>query len=92
MGSSMMIDLLNFHSAKGKCKILLRKKVQGRIMPGSAEWSVRDVIIYSTLSGCDFIPRLFRLPEKDIQAFIAEFVRDNTLVIMMLDESKGNRC
>ena len=84
MGSSMMIDLLNFHSAKGKCKILIRKKVQGRIMTGSADWSVRDVLIYSTLSGCDFIPRLFRLPETKIEAFMTSW--KNPQVNKSLDE------
>ena len=61
IGSNMMIDLINFRSAKGNYKILLRHKVLGRFMEGSESWVVEDVILYSALSGCDFIKRLYRL-------------------------------
>ena len=43
MGSSMVIDLLNFNSAHGKCKILLREDVQSRIMEGSEDWDHDEV-------------------------------------------------
>ena len=37
MGSKLVIDLLNFNSALGKCKVLIRDKVQQRSMDGSKD-------------------------------------------------------
>ena len=44
IGSNMMIDLINFRSLKGKCKILLRHKVLKNVMAGSKNWVVEDII------------------------------------------------
>ena len=73
MGCNMVIDLLNFGSAQGACKILIREQVQGKIMPGSELWSIRDTILYSALCGCDFIPRLFRLESTRIDELMARW-------------------
>ena len=73
MGSKLMVDLINFKSATGKCKILVREEVLGKVMEGSESWSERDLILYSALSGCDFIDRLYRLEQTAIDALMKEY-------------------
>ena len=92
MGSVLMIDLLNFNSATGKCKVLLRDEVQCRIMDGAKHWDRRDVILYSALSGCDFIPRLFRLKTKDIELLMRKWKDQScnkTMDELLADISNG---
>ena len=86
MGSSMTIDLLNFNSAKGKCKILLREQVLGNIMNGSESWSTEDVILFSVLSGCDFIPRLFRLKTEEIESLMLRYKQNEHPLDELLSE------
>ncbi|EJK44802.1 hypothetical protein THAOC_36628 [Thalassiosira oceanica] len=73
MGSKLTIDLVNYNSAKGKCKILVRSEVQKKIMVGSENWSQYDTLIYCALCGCDFIPRLFKVPAKNITQFMIQW-------------------
>ena len=73
MGSDLIIDLLNFNSALGKCKLLVRGEAKKRIMEGSEDWTVEDVILFSALSGCDFIPRLFRMRTDTIEALMKKY-------------------
>ncbi|KAL7551313.1 hypothetical protein ACHAWF_014516 [Thalassiosira exigua] len=77
MGSNTMVDLLNFNSASGRCVILERSERIGRIMQGSSSWSLEDLILYASLSGCDFIPRLFRLTAKTIDDFMNKWKDPN---------------
>ena len=73
MGSNLVIDLLNFNSARGNCKLLIRDEVMHRIMEGSNDWTVEDVVLFSALSGCDFIPRLFRSKTDDIENLMKKY-------------------
>lgn len=77
MGSNMIVDLINYKSANGKCKTLERAEVQGKIMDGSETWNTYDTILYPALSGCDFIPRLFRLKFEDIEALMRRWKDPN---------------
>ncbi|KAL7548740.1 hypothetical protein ACHAWF_017202 [Thalassiosira exigua] len=73
MGSKLMVDLINFKSATGKCKILVREEVLGKVMEGSESWTDRDLILYSAISGCDFIDRLYRLEQTAIENLMREY-------------------
>jgi len=73
MGSDLVVDLLDLNSAYGNCKILQRGEVQKQIMDGSEHWTTQDVILYSALSGCDFIPRLFRMKTESIEKFMRKY-------------------
>jgi len=73
MGSDLVVDLLDLNSAYGNCKILQRGEVQKRIMDGSRDWTTHDVILYSALSGCDFIPRLFNMQTASIEEFMRKY-------------------
>ena len=73
MGSKLIIDLLNFNSARGNCKLLIRDEVLYRIMEGSKDWTVEDVVLFSALSGCDFIPRLFRSKAVDHESLMKKY-------------------
>ena len=46
-------------------------------MDGSDKWDRKNVILYSTLSGCNFIPRFVRLQTKDIEALMREWKDPN---------------
>ncbi|KAL7523213.1 hypothetical protein ACHAWF_000427, partial [Thalassiosira exigua] len=52
------------------------KEVLGRVMEGSEGWKTKDLISYSALSGCEFIPRLYRLKTDDIEAFMNEYKKN----------------
>lgn len=77
MGSKMVIDLVNFNSANGKCVVLLRQEVQRRVMEGSEKWSDEDMILFSALSGCDFVQRLYRVKTKEIESLMKKWKDPN---------------
>lgn len=70
MGSKIFIDLLNFSSANGKCKIVVRDDVLPKVLPGEYPWTHFDLLLYAALMGCDFIPRLYRVRTEAIAEFI----------------------
>ena len=53
--------------------LLLRDEVQGKIMDGSKDWNIDDIILFSALSGCDFVPRLYRTKADDIESFMSKW-------------------
>lgn len=63
-------------------------------MEGSGEWTTRDLVMYSTLSGCDFIPRLFGMRESEIVAFMKKWKEtgtDENLVSLLDTFSNGKK-
>ena len=70
MGSKLVVDLLQFHLAHGRYKLLKRKKSSQEIMDGSDHWSTFNLILFFALSGCDFIPRLFCMKIEDTKSFM----------------------
>ena len=92
MGCKMVIDLLNFGSAKGKCVVILREEVQGNIMDGSDKWSDHETILYAALSGCDFVKRLKGAKTKAIEQLMKDYKNSNnkkSLVELLNDFAKG---
>lgn len=92
MGSQSMLDLVQYNSKDGNCKLLIRSEVQGKIMQGSENWTTYDMLLYSALSGCDFIPRLFRVPGKKIVQFMQQWKspeRTESLDAMLDNFSQG---
>ena len=92
MGSNLVVDLLNFKSADGKCKIIVRDQVLSNILPEGYDWNHFDHLLYASLCGCDFIPRLFRMSSEVIDEFIIRWKCDGTtesLNHMLLEYSKG---
>ena len=92
MGSNLMIDLLNFNSSDGDCKILLRADVQKKIATNSQSWNTKDVLLYAALSGCDFIPHLFKKRYSEMDDFMKRWKdpsRKSTLDEMLTDFAAG---
>eukprot|EP00984_Skeletonema_dohrnii_P024318 scaffold13436_cov73-Skeletonema_dohrnii-CCMP3373.AAC.3 len=82
MGSKVYVDLLDYNSAEGKCKVLERDDVKGNIMQGSSQWDDKHFVLYSALCGCDFIKRLFRLEQKKIDALMTQYTDPNNTVAL----------
>ena len=95
MGSDLVIDLMNFNSTLGKCKILIRGEVQHRITEGSENWTVTDVILFSALSGCDFISRLFHMRTYAIEELMQKYkdsASNQSLDELLSEFASGQSC
>ena len=61
-------------------------------MDDSNEWSIEDTVLFSALSGCDFIPRLFKLTKKAIESLMRRWkdsADDVALDTLLLDISRN---
>ena len=75
-----LVDKLNVNSADGKFMLIKYREVMkvNAFTAESSNWSAYDLIVYCSLCGCDFIPRLFGQQEKDIEAFMTKWVRSTS--------------
>mmetsp|Transcript_11145 Transcript_11145/g.24128 ORF Transcript_11145/g.24128 Transcript_11145/m.24128 type:complete len:298 (-) Transcript_11145:159-1052(-) len=63
-------------------------------MEGSEEWSNENVILFSALFGCDFVPRLYRVKTKEIESLMKKWKDSNNnkpLGSLLRGFAKGQR-
>ena len=66
MGSQFLVDELNVHSKDACCMIIEYRVVMesNAFTAESSSWTSDNLLVYSALCGCDFLPRLSGLKEK----------------------------